>query len=214
MFNKLQQCVPILYATSLILQRIINQIILPLFKISRREWIIHFKPAAISLRDPHLEELKTIAVLSQERESFVRTTLGIKSLKMLLASFPKNSSWPISPAIIGKIALMATGASMRLGSSRGCCSSIPLCHTTGLVSAAMLKLQNNPESFLQSFSHFARVFMWDQTWWNTLQHLKTGLHHLYETQELLSGLKIVLPNESQYNNHSFCTCYFFLHCVN
>lgn len=116
MFNKLQQCVPILYAISLILQRIISQIILPLFKTGRREWIIHFKPAAISLRDLHPEELKAIAILSQERVSFGRTTLGIKSLKMILMSFPNNSpTRPVHPALASKITLMAAVASVGCG---------------------------------------------------------------------------------------------------
>ena len=91
-------------------------IILLLFRISRREWIIHFKPAAISLRDPHPEELKAITTLCQESETFGRTTLGINSLKALLMSFPNNSpSRPICPALIGKTTLMASVVSVGYG---------------------------------------------------------------------------------------------------
>lgn len=157
MFNKLQQCVPILYAISLILQRIISQIILPLFKTSRREWIIHFKPAAISLRDPHPEELKAIAILSQERVSFGRPTLGIKSLKRILMPFPNNSpTWPVHPALASKITLMAAVASVGCGQQQRMLLQQPTVPWDRL--GPMLKLQNDPESFLQSFLPLCSCF--------------------------------------------------------
>lgn len=97
MFNKLQQCILILYVISLILQRIVSQIILPLFKISRRYWIIHFKPSAVSLRDSYPEELKAIAILNQKRETF-RTRQGIKSSEVLLMPFSNSlPHWSIHP---------------------------------------------------------------------------------------------------------------------
>lgn len=105
MFNKLQQCILILYAISLILQRIVSQIILPLFKISRRKWIIHFKPSAVSLRDSYLEELKAIAILNQNRESF-GTRQGIKSSEVLLMSFSNSlPHWSIHPTSVCRMTL-------------------------------------------------------------------------------------------------------------
>lgn len=152
------------YVISLILQRISSQIILPLFKISRREWIIHFKPSAISLRDSHPEELKAIAILRQERESFGRTTLGIKSPKMLLMSFSNNvPSWSISPAPVCKIPLLAVLTSLRRGQW----------HRTLLQGCAMpqgtqccdTQVAKWSEYFLQTFSplHSAHIFFFDHT---------------------------------------------------
>lgn len=209
MFNKLQKRVPILYAIFLILQRIISQIILPLFKTSRREWIIHFKSAAISLGDPHLKELKAIAILSQERVSFGRAKLGIESLKMLLMSFPNNSpSRPIRPALISKIALMAAMVPVAYGQQQ----RMLLQHSTmpwfGQCSSAQAGKWSR--KFLAKLFPLCSCF---HAGWNTSQPLKTGSGDLYEAQERFSGLKMVLPSESQYNNHSLCLL-FLLHCVN
>lgn len=124
-------------------------------------------------------------------KSFGRTTMGIKSLKMLLMSFPNNlPRHPVCPILWAKLLWWQWWRLRDTGSSRGRCSSTPLCCGMDLVRAQGGKMiQKVPCKVFPALLKFSCRTVHGE---NHRSPLKQGQIFFMKNRSC-SGLKMVLP---------------------